>query len=78
MSNEGITFVSNWIESHVTQIVKDSVDGDVASLSVEMAEQLIADAAKAGLSLSDLEPDLGAPEVLIREALESDEGATGD
>ena len=78
MSNKGIVFVSEWIERHVTQIVKDSVDGDAASLSVEMAEQLIADAAQAGLSLIDLEPELGAPEVLIREALESDEGTPGD
>jgi hypothetical protein len=74
MSDEGISFVSQWIDSHVTQIVKDSVDGDAASLSVEMAEQLIADAAKAGLNLEDLEAAFGAPEVLIREALESDEG----
>ena len=75
MSNEGVTFVSQWIDSHVTQIVKDSVDGDAASLSVELAESLIADAAKAGLNLEDLEVEFGAPEVFIREALESDEGA---
>lgn len=77
MSSEGITFVSDWIESNVTEVIKGTVDGDAASLSVEMAEQLIADAAKAGLSLADLEPEFGPPEVLIREALESDEGAPG-
>lgn len=78
MSNDGITFVSDWISQNVTQLVKDSVEGDAASLSVEMAETLIADAAKAGLSLEDLEPEFGAPEILIREALESDEGSTGE
>ncbi len=46
------------------------MDGDGASLSVEMAERLIADAAKAGIALDDLEPELGQPEALIREALE--------
>lgn len=61
MSNEGITFVSQWKDRHGTQIVKDSVDGDAASVSVELAEQLITDAEKAGLTLSDLEPELGAP-----------------
>ena len=52
-----------------------SVERDGASLSVELAERLIADADKAGLALDDLEPELGQPEVLIREALESDEGS---
>ena len=54
MSNEGVTFVSQWTDSHVTQIVKDSVDGDAANLSVEMAEQRIAAAAKAGLNFDGL------------------------
>ena len=78
MSKQGIAFVSDWIDGHVTPAVKDGVDGDGASLSVEMAERLIADAAKAGLKLDDLEPEFGAPEVLIREALESDEGTPGE
>ena len=52
--------------------------GDAASLSVETAERLIADAAKAGLKLVDLEPEFGAPEVLIRDALESDEWTPGN
>ena len=78
MSNQGSTFVSDWISRNVTQLVKDSVDGDAASLPVEMAETLIADAAKAGFGLDDLEPEFGQPEVLIRETLESDEGALGD
>ena len=34
MSYQGIKFVSDWIECHVTQIVKDSVDDDAPSLSV--------------------------------------------
>ena len=78
MSNRGITFVSDWISQNVTQLVKDSVEWDAASLSVEMAETLIADAAKAGLSIDDLEPEFGAPEILIREALEFDEGLPGN
>ena len=44
------------------------MDGNAASLSVEMAERLIADAAKDGIALDDLEPEFGAPEALIREA----------
>lgn len=78
MSDKGVTFVSDWIDRHLTQIVKDSVDGDAASLSVELADTLIADAAKAGFSLDDLEPEFGEPETLIREALESDEGTPGE
>jgi len=78
MSKQGTEFLERWITEHVTKVVKKAVDGDGASLSVEMAERLIADAEKAGLALDDLEPEFGAPEVLIREALESDEGARGD
>ena len=78
MSEQGIEFLDRWIVEHVTEGIKKAVDGDAASLSVEMAERLIADAEKAGLALDDLEPEFGAPEVLIREALESDEGTPGD
>lgn len=78
MSKLGIEFLDRWIIEHVTEGIKKSVDRDAASLSVEMAEQLISEATRAGLSLDDLEPEFGAPEVLIREALESDEGTPGD
>ena len=78
MSKQGIEFLESWLAEHVTEGIKKSVDGDGASLSVEMAERLIADAERAGLALDDLEPEFGAPEVLIREALESDEGTPGD
>ena len=73
MSKRGAEFVESWLAEHVTEGIKRAVDGDGASLSVEMAERLIADAEKAGLAVDDLEPELGQPEVLIREALESDE-----
>jgi hypothetical protein len=78
MSKQGVVFLQNWLAEHITEGIKQCLDGDGASLSVELAERLIADAEKAGLALSDLEPELGQPEVLIREALESDEGATDD
>jgi len=78
MSKQGIDFVEGWISQHVTEGIKQAVDGDGASLSVELAERLLADAEKAGLKLDDLEPEFGTPEVLIREALESDEGAPED
>ena len=78
MGKQGIEFLESWLAEHITEGLKQAVDGDGASLSVEMAERLIADAEKAGLALDDLEPELGQPEVLIREALDSDEGATGD
>lgn len=78
MSKKGIEFLDRWIIEHVTEGIKKAVEGDAASLSVEMAERLIADAEKAGLGLDDLEPEFGAPEVLIREALESDDGTPGD
>lgn len=78
MSKQGIAFLESWLAEHITEGIKQAVDGDGASLSVELAERLIADAAKAGLSLADLEPEFGQPEVLVREALESDEGAPGD
>ena len=78
MTKKGVEFLDRWIVEHVTKGVRKAVDGDAASLSVEMAERLIADASKAGIALDDLEPEFGAPEVLIREALESDEGTPGD
>jgi hypothetical protein len=42
MSDKGIVFVSEWIDCHVTPTDKYGVNGDAASLSVEMAETLIA------------------------------------
>lgn len=73
MSKRGIEFLTKWLDDNVTQQIKDSVDGDAATLAIEFAEKAIADAAKAGLKLDDLEP-----EVLIREALDSSEGAPSD
>lgn len=78
MSKQGIEFLNSWLAEHITEGIRQAVDGDGASLSVELAERLIADAEEAGLALDDLEPELGQPEVLIREALESDEGTPGD
>jgi hypothetical protein len=77
MTARGVEFLENWIANNVTGEVKQSVEGDAASLSIELAERAIADAAKAGIALDDLEPEFGPPEVLIREALDSDEGSPG-
>ena len=74
MSKQGLEFLDRWIVEHVTEGIINAVDGDAASLSVEMAQRLIVDAEKAGLALDDLEPKFGTPETLIREALEADEG----
>lgn len=73
----GTAFLERWIADNVTEQIRKSVDGDAASVSVELVERLIADAAKAGFSLEDLESELGSPETLIREALEMDEGTQG-
>ena len=78
MSKQGVAFLDRWLVEHITEDIKRQVDGDGTSLSVELAERLIADAEKAGIALDDLEPELGAPEVLIREALESDQGTPSD
>ena len=78
MSKQGVEFLNRWIIEHVTEGIIKAVDGDAVSLSVEMAERLIADAEKAGLALGDLEPEFGTPETLIQEALERDEGTLGD
>ena len=78
MSKRGMEFLERWLADNITPVVKLSLHGDAASMSVEMAERLIADAAMAGIALDDLEPEFGAPEVLIREGLESDEGTPGD
>ncbi len=67
MSKQGIAFLENWLVHHITEGIKQAVDGDGASLSVEMAERLIADAEKLGLELDDLEPEFGEPEPLIRQ-----------
>jgi hypothetical protein len=55
MSKQGIEFLQSWLAEHITEGIKQSVDGDGASLSVELAERMIADAEKAGLALSDLQ-----------------------
>ena len=68
MTKQGVEFLDRWIVEHVTEGIRKAVDGDAASLSVELAERLIADAEQAGLAFDDLEPELGAPETLIREA----------
>jgi hypothetical protein len=80
MTARGIAFLENWIANNVTESVKQSVSvhGDAASLSIELAERAIADAAMAGLSVADLEPEFGTPETIIREALEASEGSSGD
>lgn len=54
------------------------MDGDAAYLSVELAERLTLDAAPANLTLDDSESEFGAPEVLIREVVEIDEGTLHD
>jgi hypothetical protein len=72
MSKQGMEFLESWMAEHITEGIKQSVDGAGASLSVELVERLIADAEKAGLALADLGPELGQLKVLIREALESD------
>ena len=78
MSNKGLEFLDKWFAENITPGVKLSIHGDAGSMSVEMAERLIADAARAGIALDDLEPEFGAPEVLIREALVCDEGTPCD
>jgi DNA phosphorothioation-dependent restriction protein DptG len=78
MTARGVDFLEDWIDRNATQMVKDSVDGDEASLAIEMAERAIAEAAKAGLTLDDLEPEFGTPEIHIREAAESIDGSPGN
>jgi hypothetical protein len=78
MTARGVEFMDKWLAENITPVVKLGIHGDAASMSVGLAERLIADAAKAGIPLDDLEPEFGQPEVLIREALESDEGTPGD
>jgi hypothetical protein len=78
MSRRGIDFLENWLRQNVTDADKQGIRGDAASLAIEMAERLIADAAKAGLGLDDLESEFGTSEIIIREALESSEGSPGD
>ena len=68
MTARGVEFLNEWVSENVTPFRS----------RWEMAERLIADTDKVGLSLDDLEPELGAPETLVREALESDEGTRGD
>ena len=59
MSKQGIEFLDKWLAENITPVVKLSIHGDAASMSVEMAERLIGDAAKAGIALDDLEPEFG-------------------
>jgi hypothetical protein len=74
MSGRGVDFFENWIQQNVTEKVKQSVDGDGASLAIELAERAILAAGQAGFALDDLEAEFGTPETIIRQALESDEG----
>jgi hypothetical protein len=76
MSTEGLEFLRQWIERNVSEEVKQS--GDPESLAIKLAARAIYDANLRGLRLDDFEPEFGTAEVLIREALESSEGTTGD
>ena len=78
MSGRDVDFLENWIQQNVTEKVKQSVDGDAASLAIELAERAILAAGQAGFALDDLEPEFGTPETIIREALESSEVTPGD
>jgi hypothetical protein len=78
LSNKGPEFLDKWFAENITPGVKLSTHGDAGSMSVEMAERLVADAARARIALDDLEPEFCAPEVLIREALVCDEGTPCD
>jgi hypothetical protein len=78
MSVRGVDFLENWIQQNVTEKVKQSVEGDAASLAIELAERAILAAGQAGFALDDLEPEFGTPETIIREALESSEVTSDD
>jgi nucleotide-binding universal stress UspA family protein len=71
MSSRGLAFLEGWMANNVSQQVRQSTDGDVASFSIELAERAVADARKAGLDLDDLELEHGTPETIIRESLET-------
>jgi hypothetical protein len=76
MSTEGLEFLQQWIERNVSEEFKQS--GDPELMAIQLAARAIYDASLRGLRLDDFESEFGAPEVLIREALETSEGTTGD
>jgi hypothetical protein len=53
MSKQGIEFLEKWVAENVTEVLMLTAQGDAASFSIKLAERLIADAAKAGLSYVD-------------------------
>ena len=73
MTTRGVAFLKGWIAKNVTTGLMKSMNRDAASLSTEMADRLVDDAARAGFLLDDLQPEFGTPEELIRKALENDE-----
>ena len=68
MSDRGTDFLKTWIEKNVT----DEDRHGSPNRALTLADHCIAEAAKVGISASDLEQTWGTIELIIYEAMQSD------
>ena len=67
LSERGVEFMTTWVQNHVQADVSP-LDDDVRAES--FAEKCIFDAEKAGISVAEIEEDVGDLETYILEAME--------
>ena len=67
MSDRGLDFMTTWVQNYVSADVSP-LDVDVTAVS--FAEKCIADAQVAGISVWELEEDIGDVEIRILQAMD--------
>jgi hypothetical protein len=69
MSNKGIDFANNWVRENVNAIAY-APDGESHPETEGLVQQLVDDAAKAGITREEIEEDMGDLDDLINGALD--------
>jgi hypothetical protein len=67
MTDRGMNFMATWVQSHVNADIS-AIDDDVKPVS--FVEKCIADAQNAGISVTELEDDVGDLEMRILQAMD--------
>jgi hypothetical protein len=74
MSGKGIDFLEDWVRRNVTE---DERYGDRFAAKA-LADRCLADAANAGVTIDDLDPEQGSVETFIYEAMQNYFDAVAD
>jgi hypothetical protein len=74
MSGKGIDFLEDWVRRNITDDVRY---GDRFAAK-SLADRCLADAAKAGVTIDDMDPEQGSVETVIYEAMQNYFGAEAE